>query len=61
MNFDLCGKNETAADLARAAGHHEVAAFLDSYPVMHPGSDRCMIPYGFAVYSHLAKLSGIYF
>jgi len=32
-------KNETPADLARAAGHQEVASFLDSYPVLHPETD----------------------
>ena len=34
------GRNETPADLARAAGHHEVAAFIDSYPLEHPETDR---------------------
>jgi len=31
--------NETPADLARAAGHHGVSAFLDKYPVKHPEKD----------------------
>jgi len=32
-------KNETPADLARAAGHQEVAVFLDKYPITFPESD----------------------
>eukprot|EP00092_Neocalanus_flemingeri_P028200 GFUD01030624.1.p1 GENE.GFUD01030624.1~~GFUD01030624.1.p1 ORF type:complete len:807 (+),score=129.29 GFUD01030624.1:58-2478(+) len=32
-------KNETPADLARAAGHQEVAVFLDSFPVAFPETD----------------------
>jgi hypothetical protein len=31
-------QNETPADLARAAGHRELAVFIDSYPAIHPGS-----------------------
>jgi hypothetical protein len=30
-------QNETPADLARAAGHRELAVFIDSYPAIHPG------------------------
>ena len=32
-------RNETPADLARAAGHHDVAAFLDKYPAPYPERD----------------------
>lgn len=32
-------KNQTPADLSRAAGHHDVASFLDSYPIAHPEKD----------------------
>jgi len=31
-------KNETPAMLARAAGHHEIAGFLDKYPAPYPDS-----------------------
>jgi len=32
-------KNETPADLAKAAGHHELAVFLDKYPLAYPDTD----------------------